>query len=195
MCVLGAHAAHSTTHTFNYSCPLKFLTLFIAGCLSLRIRTSNTHTHSQYTPTHTHLHTHSHTIHTQYTPTHTQYTHTHTQYTPTHTHNTHTHPQVARDQAIADALAKAELITRLQGDVEQHLATIVECRERIQEDETMRRRLHNTIQELKGRRRDEQAVPTSSPGSGTRGMELASSPGLHPPHSRREKLIFSTAAK
>lgn len=67
----------------------------------------------------------------------------------TPTHSPH-FPQVARDQAIADALAKAEEIARLQGEVEQHLSTIAECQARLREDETMRRRLHNTIQELKG---------------------------------------------
>ena len=69
---------------------------------------------------------------------------------PTHPHTHLTSPQVARDQAIADALAKAGEIARLQGEVEQHLATIAECQARLREDETMRRRLHNTIQELKG---------------------------------------------
>ena len=58
--------------------------------------------------------------------------------------------QVARDQAIAENHAKAEEIARLQSEVNRHLSTIAECRERIQEDETTRRKLHNTIQELKG---------------------------------------------
>ena len=58
--------------------------------------------------------------------------------------------QVARDQAIAENLAKAEEIARLQSEVDRHLSTIAECRGRIQEDETTRRKLHNTIQELKG---------------------------------------------
>ena len=58
--------------------------------------------------------------------------------------------QVARDQAIAESLAKAAEIARLQSEVDRHLGTIAECRERIQGDETIRRKLHNTIQELKG---------------------------------------------
>ena len=58
--------------------------------------------------------------------------------------------QVARDKAIAENLAKAEEIARLQSEVNRHLSTIAECRERIQEDEMTRRKLHNTIQELKG---------------------------------------------
>ena len=58
--------------------------------------------------------------------------------------------QVARDQAIAENLAKAAEIAHLQSEVDRHLGTIAECRERIQGDETIRRKLHNTIQELKG---------------------------------------------
>ena len=58
--------------------------------------------------------------------------------------------QVARDQAIAESLAKAAEIAHLQSEVDRHLGTIAECREQIQEDETIRRKLHNSIQELKG---------------------------------------------
>ena len=72
--------------------------------------------------------------------------------------------QVARDQAIAENLAKGKEIARLQSEVDHHLGTIAECRERIQEDETTRRKLHNTIQELKGVRGA--ALVCHHPGSG-----------------------------
>ncbi len=58
--------------------------------------------------------------------------------------------QVARDRAVADAQTKAEEITSLQQQVEEQLKTIAGCHSRIQDDETNRRKLHNTILELKG---------------------------------------------
>ena len=42
------------------------------------------------------------------------------------------------------------MIDRLESEVASHLKTISDCQQRIREDEMVRRRLHNTIQELKG---------------------------------------------
>ena len=58
--------------------------------------------------------------------------------------------QAARDQAQEESALKSREIFRLEGEVATHLQTIAECKARIREDEMVRRRLHNTIQELKG---------------------------------------------
>ena len=61
--------------------------------------------------------------------------------------------QIARDQARDESAGKSQVIERLEGEVADHLKTIAECKERTREDEMVRRRLHNTIQELKGEHR------------------------------------------
>eukprot|EP00123_Amoebidium_parasiticum_P012346 comp21294_c0_seq1/m.29085 comp21294_c0_seq1/g.29085 ORF comp21294_c0_seq1/g.29085 comp21294_c0_seq1/m.29085 type:complete len:713 (-) comp21294_c0_seq1:33-2171(-) len=43
-----------------------------------------------------------------------------------------------------------EKIEGLNGDVRRHLERIAECEQKIREDETIRRKLHNSIQELRG---------------------------------------------
>ena len=58
--------------------------------------------------------------------------------------------QAARDQAQEESAQKSREISRLEGEVASHLQTIAECKARIREDEMVRRKLHNTIQELKG---------------------------------------------
>ena len=55
-----------------------------------------------------------------------------------------------KEAAMADNRQKSEAIASLEDAVKRHLATIAECEARIREDETTRRKLHNTIQELKG---------------------------------------------
>ena len=62
----------------------------------------------------------------------------------------HTSWQAARDQAQEESAQKSREISRLEGEVASHLQTIAECKARIREDEMVRRKLHNTIQELKG---------------------------------------------
>ena len=51
---------------------------------------------------------------------------------------------------MAESSRKSDTISKLELEVESHLATIAECEARRREDETIRRQLHNTIQELKG---------------------------------------------
>ena len=49
-----------------------------------------------------------------------------------------------------ESAQKSREISRLEGEVASHLQIIAECKARIREDEMVRRKLHNTIQELKG---------------------------------------------
>ena len=105
-------------------------------------------------PSHTHTHTHTHT------PSHTLIPHTLTHtLTPSHSHShphpphTHTHTltvQAVRDKAMSESVTRGEEIASLQRALQSHLATIADCQARNREDETHRRMLHNTIQELKG---------------------------------------------
>ncbi len=52
---------------------------------------------------------------------------------------------------MTESSQKSSTIASLEGAVQDHLATIAECNSRIRGDEMTRRKLHNTIQELKGR--------------------------------------------
>ncbi len=58
--------------------------------------------------------------------------------------------QVARDQAMADGRRKAEEIAAMRQQLTEHQQVIADCQARIRDEETTRRRLHNTILELKG---------------------------------------------
>ncbi|KJE97078.1 kinesin-1 [Capsaspora owczarzaki ATCC 30864] len=53
-------------------------------------------------------------------------------------------------RAEADGSSKARTIEELQAMIAAHQETIRQCEEKIREDEAIRRRLHNTVQELKG---------------------------------------------
>jgi hypothetical protein len=64
--------------------------------------------------------------------------------------HSHTACQAARDQAQEESAQKSREISRLEGEVASHSQTIAECKARIRDDEMVRRKLHNTIQELKG---------------------------------------------
>lgn len=58
--------------------------------------------------------------------------------------------QASKDEALAESASKSEEIVRLEATLQQQLAAIAEYEARRRQDETMRRKLHNTIQELKG---------------------------------------------
>lgn len=51
---------------------------------------------------------------------------------------------------MAESASKSEEIVRLEATLQQQLAAIAEYEAQRRQDETMRRKLHNTIQELKG---------------------------------------------
>ncbi len=57
---------------------------------------------------------------------------------------------MARDCAVSDGVRKAETILSQESQIAQLRELIAECQAQIREDETNRRALHNTIQELKG---------------------------------------------
>lgn len=58
--------------------------------------------------------------------------------------------QVIRDKVQQESLQKSVRISELEQDIEQLRAELQECRQEICENESQRRKLHNTIQELKG---------------------------------------------
>ena len=62
----------------------------------------------------------------------------------------HMPPQATRDQALSESRHKSEVIAQLEGERETLQAAIEECQQRLREDESQRRKLHNTIQELRG---------------------------------------------
>jgi len=51
---------------------------------------------------------------------------------------------------VEESASKSTTIATLEREVKGHLATIAEANSRIRDDELLRRKLHNTIQELKG---------------------------------------------
>ena len=53
------------------------------------------------------------------------------------------------------AAARAEQISSLEADVSAHLSSIARCEASLREEESTRRKLHNTILELKGERREQ----------------------------------------
>ena len=59
---------------------------------------------------------------------------------------------MAKEEATAESAHKSDIIASLEEEVRKHLATIAECEGKIREDEKTRKKLHNTIQELKGQR-------------------------------------------
>ena len=52
---------------------------------------------------------------------------------------------------MKESADKSILIAQLRREVQEHLSTISECQSKIRENETVRRKLHNSIQELKGK--------------------------------------------
>ena len=51
---------------------------------------------------------------------------------------------------MEESAGKSATIAALEKEVKRHLTTITEANSRIRDDELLRRKLHNTIQELKG---------------------------------------------
>ncbi len=57
---------------------------------------------------------------------------------------------MAKECALEESARKSATIASLEEEVRRHLATIAEANAHIRDDEQLRRKLHNTIQELKG---------------------------------------------
>ena len=68
----------------------------------------------------------------------------------TYTHTSYL--QAARDQALTKCSQKTQEISQLEELVASHVQTIAEFKAKDIQNETVRRKLHNTIQELKGER-------------------------------------------
>ena len=58
--------------------------------------------------------------------------------------------QLSNENAMADNAIKSEIISLKEAEVQAHVATIAEYKAKIMDDEMTRRKLHNTIQELRG---------------------------------------------
>ena len=58
--------------------------------------------------------------------------------------------QATRDNVIQESACKSERISELEQDIAELKSTLLYHQQRIRENESHRRKLHNTIQELKG---------------------------------------------
>ena len=57
---------------------------------------------------------------------------------------------MTRDQALQESMKKSDRISELEQEIEGLSGSLLECQQQICENESHRRKLHNTIQELKG---------------------------------------------
>ena len=57
--------------------------------------------------------------------------------------------QINLEKALEDGRLKADQIGELKKTVSEHLDTIADMKGELREEESIRRKLHNTIQELK----------------------------------------------
>ena len=58
--------------------------------------------------------------------------------------------QATRDKVIQESACKSERISELEQDIVELKSTLLDHLQKIRENESHRRKLHNTIQELKG---------------------------------------------
>jgi kinesin family protein C1 len=58
--------------------------------------------------------------------------------------------KVSRDKELQESQCKSERIADLEKEIEKLRSSLLQCQKEIRENESTRRKLHNTIQELKG---------------------------------------------
>ena len=61
---------------------------------------------------------------------------------------------------MKESADKSNLIAQLRQEIKEHLSTRSECQSKMRDGETVRRKLHNSVQELKGKSKNTLTLAT-----------------------------------